>query len=157
MVRAEGGVAAVFVEINAVRAGVVEHAVQNDRNAFLLCFFAQGNKVVVRAEQRVDVFVIRRVVAVVGMRFKNGVEIQAGHAEAFQIIELLLDALEVAAEIVVVQRDAFLVRFPHGHVGFVFVQRAVVRYVLLGKPGRVKPVGKDLIDHAAAKGAVCFG
>ena len=59
---------------------MAEHAVQNDADALLGCSGAQGAELLVRAQQRVGLEVVRRVVAVVGVGLKNRVQVDAGHA-----------------------------------------------------------------------------
>ena len=80
-VRAAVAVAALAVKINAVAARVAENAVEQNVNVALFRRRAQRAEVFLIAEQRVNFLIVRRVVTVVGMRFKNGVQINAGHAE----------------------------------------------------------------------------
>ena len=82
------GVSAVLVEVDAVGARVGEHAVENDGNAELFRLAAQLRELLIRAEEGVSLGVVRRVVAVVLVSLKYGVEVDAGHAELLQIGEL---------------------------------------------------------------------
>ena len=80
-VRAAVAVAALAVKINAVAARVAENTVEQNVNVALFRRRAQRAEVFLIAEQRVNFLIVRRVVTVVGVRFKNGVQINAGHAE----------------------------------------------------------------------------
>ena len=86
-------VAALAVEVPAVRAGVAEHAVQHDADAVLGSLAAEHFKLLVGAQQRVYVQVVGGVVAVVGVRLKDGVQVQVIHAHLPQVGELDADAL----------------------------------------------------------------
>ena len=68
LVRALARIAPVAVEIQAVRAGMAEHAVQNDMDAERFSLFNQGLKLPQIAGNRIDLVVIARIVAVVGAR-----------------------------------------------------------------------------------------
>lgn len=70
--RAQLRVEAIGVEVAAVGAGVVEHAVQNDADAPGVGLPAQGTEIRLRAQQGVNGPVIRRVVAVVAVGLKMG-------------------------------------------------------------------------------------
>ena len=73
-------VASLAVEVPAVGAGVAEHAVQHDADAVLGGLAAKYLKFLVGAQQRVHVQVVGGVVAVVGVRLKDGVQVQIIHA-----------------------------------------------------------------------------
>ena len=79
--RAEVVVKAVGVEIDALSPRMVEDAVEHHVDAALFRLRAERAEVRFIAEQRVNFLIVRRVVTVVGVRFKNGVQINAGHAE----------------------------------------------------------------------------
>ena len=81
---------------------MVENPVQNQRYPAGSRGEDKVFKVVFVAEQAVRLFVISRVVTVVGARFEYGVEIYGGNAEGLQIIEFCLYALKVAAEKIIV-------------------------------------------------------
>ena len=85
------------------------------------------------------------------MCLKNGIEIEAGHAERREIVELFGDAVEVAAEIVVVAHLARGVRLPHRLSAPVVPQNAVGGHTRFRFPGAKKAVGKDLIHDAARR------
>ena len=133
-VRALAAVVAVAVEVHAVRAGVGEHAVQDDADALLLRRGAELLEVLLRAEGGVDLHVVAGVVLVVAVGLKDGVEVQHRHAHAADVVQLLLDALQVAAEEVVGGVAAALV---------VDDQRRVVVPVgvVVGAPGQILHVG----------------
>ena len=86
-------VASLAVEVPAVGAGVAEHTVQHDADAVLGGLAAEHLKLFVGAQQRVHVQVVGGVVAVVGMRLKDGVQVQIIHAHLPQVGELDADAL----------------------------------------------------------------
>ena len=94
------GIASLAVEINAVASGVAEHAVKQNTDAELPGCTAERAEVLRIPEQRVNVCIIRRVVAVIGMRFKNGVEVHTRYAEALEVRQLLLDSPQIASEII---------------------------------------------------------
>ena len=100
VVRAAVSVTAELVEINAVGAGMVKHAVKDDRHSVSPGLGAKRAQIRLAAEQRVNFFIVGRVVAMVGMGLKNWIEIEHRHAKAFQIGQLLNDAAQIAAEIV---------------------------------------------------------
>ena len=64
--RAAALVSFLAVKINAVAARMREDAVEHDADAERFRFIAQRHEVVLTSEHRIDLFVIRRVVAVVG-------------------------------------------------------------------------------------------
>ena len=63
------------VKINAVAASVGKHSVQNHSHPRLMSGVAQLAKVFFRAQQRIDFSIIGSVVPVVGVGFKNRVQI----------------------------------------------------------------------------------
>ena len=76
----DAGIIAVAVKVDRIVARVVEDAVQDDRNAELLGRLAQLRKVLLGAQNRVDLGVIGRVVAVVARGLKDGVEVDGRKA-----------------------------------------------------------------------------
>ena len=93
---------------------MAEHTVQHDADAVLGGLAAEHLKLFVGAQQRVHVQVVGGVVAVVGVGLKDGVEVDEIHPHLVQVRELLLDALEVAAEIILIQVTTHLVGLPEG-------------------------------------------
>ena len=71
---------------------MAEHAIQNNADAVLFGLGAQGGKILVGAQQWIGFQVVGRIVAVVGVRLKNGVQVNAGNTQLFQVRQLLLDA-----------------------------------------------------------------
>ena len=67
-------------------------------------------QVLLTAEQRVDALVIAGIVAVIGIRLKDRIEINGGNVQALQIIQLGVYAAQRAAEKVVVEDFAVLIR-----------------------------------------------
>ena len=107
LVSAHRGVLAVAVEIQAVVAGVVEHAVENDFDA---ARFARGKQGVERfsaAEHLVYLAVVACIVLVIGIRLKDGAEVNAVYRKALEVVQLFDDAPQAAAEkLIVFERSA---------------------------------------------------
>ena len=149
LIRAHRVVQPVAVEVHAVVARVGEHAVQHHAHALLLCLAAQQLEILVGAEGGVHLLVVARVVLVVGLRLKDGVQVQHRHAQFPQVGQLLDHAEQVAAEEVVLQIRA---------VGLIAVRIGQFIPVLVrGQPGLLvqqlpaavaEAVHKDLIHHA---------
>lgn len=74
---------------------MVEDAVQHDGDAPGLGLAAEGTELLLVAQHGVNAQVVGRVVAVVAGRLKDGVEVDHGHAEVCQVVELLADATQV--------------------------------------------------------------
>ena len=102
LVRADAVIPARAVEIAAVKARVVEHAVQHHAHAAPRRLSAQLAEILLRAEHRVNGLVIARIIAVVGIRLEDRVKVDRGHAQAFQIVQLLDDPAQRAPEKIVV-------------------------------------------------------
>ena len=73
----------------------------------------------------------------VGVGLKDGVQVEEIHAHLVQVGQLELDALQVAAEVVLVQVAAHLVGLPEGFGVFV---------------GLIDAVREDLVEHFALDG-----
>ena len=142
-------VAALAVEVPAVRAGVAEHAVQHDADAVLGGLAAEHLKLLVGAQQRVHVQVVGGVVAVVGVRLKDGVQVQVIHAHLPQVGELDADALQIAAEVVLVQVAAGLVGLPEGLGVLVGLIQPIRKGHGLVLNAFTEPVREDLVEHLA--------
>ena len=134
--------------------------IQNDADATLPGLGAKGLEVLLRTQQGVDALVVRCVVAVVAVRLEDGIEIDAGDAQLLQIRELLPDAVEVAAVIVV--RGVVPAAAVGGIEGLlrpILMQVHLPPHALMvggpGGHGRVlaaaKPIGKYLIGHGPAE------
>ena len=142
-------VASLAVEVPAVGAGVAEHAVQHDADAVLGGFAAEHLKLLVGAQQRVHVQVIGGVVAVVGVRLKDGVQVQIVHAHLPQVGELDADAFQIAAEVVLVQVTAGLVGLPEGLGVLIGLIQPVREGHGLVLNALTEPVREDLVEHLA--------
>ena len=155
--RAHAGVVAVAVEIDRVIARVVEDAIQNDGDAQLLGRLAQLGKVLLGAQDRVDLGVVGRVVAVVARGFKNGVEVDGCKAQLGDARQVFLDALERPAVEVPGFDGAVFGALVHGRLVpvldhaaldsvawfFDLGQRALAPVFISGVA-----IGEDLVDHA---------
>ena len=128
---------------------MAEHAVQHDADAVLLGGGAQCLKILVGAQQGVHIQVVGGVVAVVGVGLKDGVEVDEIHPHLVQVGELLLDALEVAAEIILIQVAAHLVGLPEGLCVLVGLIDAVGKGHGLVLHPFAEAVREDLIEHFA--------
>ncbi len=85
------------------------------------------------------------------MRFKNGVQVQAGHPEGFEVIQFCLNSAQVAAEIVAVGDFPLPVRFPVGLFAPFPVYFPAGRHPQLFPGKTEKPVGENLVQYAAAE------
>lgn len=144
------------VEVAAVVAGVVENAVQNHAHSALFRLLTQRFEVLLASEQRVDALVVAGVVAVVGVRLKNRVEVDGLHVQAFEVVELFHDAAQRAAEKVVIQDLSVLVRTVNRQVVPVFVQHArrdALALRLHGFAVAAEAVGENIIGDALAEPA----
>ena len=83
------------------------------------------------------------------MRLKDGVEVEIGDPQVAQVGQLGLDALQVPAEVVVVQKAARLVGLPGGLGVLVGLVEAVGKGDVLVFDPLAEPVGEDLIEHPA--------
>ena len=83
--------------------------------------------------------------------FEDGVKVEDGDAQIFQVGQLQADALQVAAE-EIARRVAAVLAVPvrEGQGIPVLLHNHIIP-VGLGQPGPVKAVGKDLVHDAAAK------
>ena len=156
--RAHAGVVAIAVEVDRIVACVVEHTVENDGNAELLCRLTQLGKVLLGAQDRVDLGVVGRVVAVVARGFKDRVEVDCRKAQFGDAGQVFLDALERAAVEVPGLDGAVLGALVYGRLVpvldhaaldsvarlFDLSQRALAPVLVAGVA-----IGEDLVDHAA--------
>ena len=149
VVSAALAVASLAVEVPAVGAGVAEHTVQHDADAVLGGLAAEHLKLFVGAQQRIHVQVVGGVVAVVGVRLKNGVQVQIIHAHLPQVGELYADALQITAEVVLVQVAAGLVGLPEGFGVLIGLIQPVREGHGLVLNAFTEPVREDLVEHLA--------
>ena len=102
LIGAGGRIAAVFVEIHAVVAGVVEDAVQKDAHPRRGGFFAEFFEVLLASQHGIHFAVVGCVIPVIGVRRKDRIEIDRPDAEGAEIGDLCRDPPEIpAVEIVV--------------------------------------------------------
>ena len=155
---AHTGVVAIAVEVDRVIARVVEDAVQDDGNAKLLGCLAQLGKVLLGAQDRVDLSVVGRVVAMIARRLKDGVEVDGRKAQLGDAGQVFLNALERSAVEVPGLDGAVLGTLIDGWLVPILdhaALNALTRFFELGHcalaPMLVTgvAVGEDLIDHAA--------
>ena len=156
--RAHAGVVAIAVEIDGVITRVVKDAVQNDGNAELLGRLTQLGKVLLGAQDRVDLGVVGRVVAVVARGFKDGVEVDCRKAQLGDAGQVILDALERAAVKIPGLDGTVFGALVHGRLVpvldhaaldsvarlFDLSQRALAPVLVAGVA-----IGEDLVDHSA--------
>ena len=99
--RAEAIVIALAVEVDAVASRMAEYAVEDDADALGLRRLHEILKLLVRAEDRIDLVVVARIVVVVARRLENGIEIDDGNAKLPQVGKFRLQPLDIAAEEIV--------------------------------------------------------
>ena len=131
---------------------MAEHAVQHDADAVLPGLGAEGLEILVGTQQGVYVEVVGGVVAVVGVGLEDGVQVKVIHAHLVEVGQLHLDALEVAAEIVLVQVAAHLIGLPEGLGVFVGLIKPVGEGHGLVLHALAEAVGEDLVEHLALDG-----
>ena len=160
----QGGVRVVGVEVAAVVAGVVEHAVQHHPDPPLPGLGAQAAEVALRAQHGVDLVVVPGVVAVVAVGLEDGAEVEGGDPQALEVVQLLLDARQISAEKVAVADLAPLVRQVVHQLLPVLVYGPVPQHTGgVRHAGAAEPVREDLIGHPPAEpvrrgaGVVVYG
>ena len=83
------------------------------------------------------------------MGFKDGVQVKVVHPHLPQVGQLHLDALEVAAEIVLIQVAAHLIGLPEGFGVLVGLIEPVGEGHGLVLHALAEAVGEDLVEHLA--------
>ena len=131
---------------------MAEDAVQHDADAVLFGLGAEGHEVLIGAQKGVYVEIVGGVVPVVGVGLKDGIEVEVVHSHLPQVGQLHLDALEVAAEIVLVQVAAHLVGLPEGFGVLVGLIKPVGEGHGLVLHTLAEAVGEDLVEHLALDG-----
>jgi hypothetical protein len=112
---------------------VVEHAVEHHADVAGVGVVEQFAEGVGAAKQGVHLVVVVRVVAVVGRRRKDGVQVEGRHPQVVEVIEGVNDAVEVSA------LEALLLgRTSPGLEGHVLL--------VLDLPAAGEAVGKDLVE-----------
>ena len=151
--RAAGAVTALPVKIDAVAAGMVEHPVQDDLHPQPVRLLAQSGKVLLGPQQRVDAQVVGGIVAVVAVRFKDGVKVQDLRPQRPDLLQLFGDTGQISAEIIVAAVNPVGVRAALRLLVPAAVQLPVGGDILLFPAAFVVAVGEDLIHHPSGKAA----
>ena len=155
--RAETVVIALAVEVDAVASRMAEYAVEDDADALGPRRLHEILKLLVRAEDRIDLVVVARIVVVVARRLENGIEIDDGNAKLPQVGELRLQPLDIAAEEIVLH-DFFgidilvvagLVAPVRVHDGALLLDDCIAL--------AAEPVGEDLVHDGVLRpvGGLC--
>ena len=144
------------VEVDAVAPRVAEYAVEDDADAALACRRDETAEILDIAQHGVNVMIVPRIVVMIALGLKHGVEVDARNAKFFEVVEFLHDPAQISAEEVI--GDDLL------RVGILEIHR-VVRPVrtddsaLLahdGIPRARKAVGEDLIHDAVLEPVRCM-
>jgi len=137
---------------------MVKDAVQDDGDAQLLGCLAQLGKILLGAQDWVDLGVVGRVVAVVARGLKDGVEVDGRKAQLGDAGQVILDTLERAAVKVPGLDGSVLGTLVHGRLVPVLdhaALNAATRLFDLGQSALAPvlvagiAIGKDLVDHTA--------
>ncbi len=130
--------------------GVVDHRIQDDLHAALVQVARQLGELGVGAQMRIHLEVVLGVVLVVARRIENGVEIERRHPEGLQIVQLGIDARQIAAVelagavALFVAADRLAPRLADDRLA------AVLVFVMFDAEGRVavaEAIGEDLVEH----------
>ena len=124
LIRTDRLILAIAVEIDGVVTDMVVHAIHDEMHAALLHLRGKLREIVKIAEERIDRAVVTRIVVMVRRRRVDRVQIDRRDAKLLQIVELLRDAGEIAAEEIVA-------------IPLVTVRRAGVRVRRQRRPGAV--------------------
>ena len=89
------------VEIDAVAARMTEYAVEDDADAALRSRRDERTKVLDVTEHGVDLVIVPRVVVMVALGLKDGIEIDARDAKILQIVELFHDPAQIPTKEVI--------------------------------------------------------
>ena len=147
MRRTDTGEIIIFIKINTVTARVIENAVQNDVHAARLDLFDKSAERLLAAEHLVDLAVIGGIILVVGGRFKDRVEIKAGHTEGCQIIQLFGNTLQVSSEEEIVFIVFFSVTQKFGEFFQVSTKHRIFFHRVISR--RKESIGENLIKDTA--------
>lgn len=137
-----------------------KHPVQQDPYPPLAGLDTQPDKILLRPQHGVYAPVVCRVVTVIAVGLKDGIQIQAGYPHLLQIVQFLLYAPKIPAEIVI----GAVILLPGSRLIFrlllpVFMQAdGSAHGTMIGRtflPGALaasaKPVGENLVAHAVSK------
>ena len=133
-----------------------EHAIQNHRNATLLGIGAKLLEVLIGAEQRIHIPIICRIIPMVFVGLKNRIQIDTGDTQILQIIQLAADALQVAAEVVVVPNVTICIRLIIGQSIPVIPQHTVCRHIFMHLAAFAESIRENLIHNTALEEIGCF-
>ena len=148
MIGAERRVVSEFIEINTVRARMIEHSVENDAHPPLFRLFDEFRKLLFRAEKRVNLHIIGGIVAVIGMTFEYRRKIYGGHAQRSYIIETGYYPFYITAVEVVGAVNAIGIAYGQRFVpGFEYAALLVEHGILV--LALVETVDEDLVDKSA--------
>ncbi len=140
----------VRIKIAAVKSGMVKHAVKQHPHALLPRACAQLRKQCLVAQQRVNLHIVGRIIAVVRRGFKHRTDIQGGYMQAFQIRKFFDEPAQIPAEKIAVCNLSAFIRQKVGRIRPVSVQPAA-----RGRPLSVfiaeKAIDKNLIGNALPK------
>ena len=125
---------------------MIENAVQDHADTARIAAFDQFFKIRLVSEERIDLHIIARIVAVIGISAEDRVQINDGYIERRKIIELFRDPRKIAAEKVVVQDLPLCIHAVFGHLVPILMQPLPLSDRNILRP--IKAVGKDLVHDA---------
>ena len=151
-VSAAGAIAALAVEVHRIGTCMAEHTIQNDADPLLLGSGAQGGEILVGAQQRVRFQVVGRIVTMVGVRLKDGVEVNAGDTQIPQVGQFLLNTRKIAAVVIHIQVAVILLSGPEiGLPSFVCPINAIRKGHRLVGHTLAETVGENLVHGTVAE------
>lgn len=130
--------------------GVVDHRIEDDLHAALVQIAGQLGELLVAAEVGIHLEVVLGVVLVVARRIEDGVEVERRHPERLQVVQLGIDASQIAAiefagaVALFMATDRFAPRLADHRLATVLI------LVMLDAEGRIavaEAVGEDLVEH----------
>jgi hypothetical protein len=83
------------------------------------------------------------------MRFKNGIEVNAGHSEVAEVFQFGLNSLEIAAEIVVIPHVTIVVGFIPWSAIPILTENSALGNIFVNLSAFAESVGENLIHYAA--------
>ena len=144
------------------QAAVVEHAVQHDADVPRVQRVGQIAQILQRAEQRVNLVIVERVVAVGGIRKENRRHIDHAHAQLGQIRHGLQNALEVAAEAIFVRHALAAPRLDGLLPRHIHAAEAIRKDLVADAPARplrllLRGIGVGIVETAHPRGVFRHG
>ncbi len=94
----------VTIEEWTIRGHVVEHAIQHNADAHLIGMFDEVLPILQCAEVSIYIFVILRVIRVIGAGIEDRVEVDRIYTQRFQIRQILIHTSEIATHIIAAAR-----------------------------------------------------